>query len=182
MKAEDIAEAYENPEKQRWAYNGRELPVVFEETSLSDASWYVASRDAYGSPDMLILAGSWESAYEAWIDESPTITEDELPEAYLVPGADSYQTFDDLARENLEKLNPKTEGESWEAYHARVVAEGLRLLRALPNDACPELAEGYRYQSNFTGTGIVDGGHYETMSEIDSEDVEWIGPEVKKPT
>ncbi len=178
MKAEEIAEAYENPEKQRWAYNGRELSVVFEETSLSNASWYVASRDAYGSPDALILAGSWESAYEAWIDESPTITEAELPEAYLVPGADSYQTFDDLARESIKK----TEGESWEDHHARVVAEGLRLLRALPADACPELAEGYQYQSNSTGTGIVDGGHCETLRCIDSDEVEWIGPEVKKTT
>ena len=34
-----------------------------------------------------------------------------------------------------------------------------------------ELIEGYQYQSNFSGTGIVDVGHYEWLREANAEEI-----------
>ena len=37
------------------------------------------------------------------------------------------------------------------------------------SDLVPDLAEGYSYQANFTGTGIVNHGYYEGLTEITNE-------------
>lgn len=118
---------------------------------LKNGTRVVAARNRYGSPvevvdegygsgdtvylygdetgtRLVVVAQSWEDAYEAAIDSRPTIPKDEVYEAY---GFDSPE-----------------EMAAWEGEYAR---EG----------EYRELEEGYQYQSNASGTGIVNAGHYE---------------------
>jgi len=108
-----------------------EILVVAED---SEAPLWIYSFDAYGSPTCIVSAVSWNSAYEALIDELPTIPESEVYEAYgFETQADFEARFDDDLYE-------------WS-----------------------ELAEGYRYQSNCTGTGIVSIGHHESLSPLTTD-------------
>lgn len=108
-----------------------EIMVVAED---SEAPLWIYSFDAYGSPTCIVCATSWDSAYEALIDELPTIPESELYEAY---GFETQADFDARFDDDLYEWS--------------------------------ELAEGYRYQSNFTGTGIVNIGHYESLSPLTTD-------------
>lgn len=108
-----------------------EITVVAED---SEAPLWIYSWDAYGSPTCIVSATSWDSAYEALIDELPTIPDSELYEAY---GFETQADFDACRNDDLH---------DW-----------------------PELIEGYQYQSNFTGTGIVNIGHYESLSPLTSD-------------
>lgn len=102
----------------------RSLEVVEANGSGFGEKVYVGIDDPYGMVRCVIVADSWEQAYEALIDSLPTIDEDELFEAY---GFESKEEFDE-AVEQAEKC-----GSDW-----------------------PELIDGYTYQSNASGTGIVD--------------------------
>lgn len=93
-----------------------------------EAPLWVYSCESYGEATMVISARSWDSAYEACIDEMRTIDDKEVFEAY---GFDSQSDMD--ACENWDDIN---------------------------------LIEGYRYQSNFTGTGIVGVGHMESLDPL----------------
>jgi len=42
---------------------------------------------------------------------------------------------------------------------------------ATKSETIPELIEGYEMQSNFSGTGIVNVGHYSWMHEADLDKV-----------
>ena len=86
-------------------------------------------------PTMVIRASTFETAYEIAIDESLTIAQSEVPEAY---------------------------GFNTQAELDAVVEAG----------EYPDLIEGYRYQSNSTGTGIVNVGHYEWFEELTPETIE----------
>ena len=90
----------------------------------------------YG-PTMLIAAGSFEDAYEIAMDESKTVSEDDLYEAY---GFDTQAEYDKWTAERDE-------------------------------DDYRDLAEGFQYQSNSTGTGIVNVGYYEWLREFQKQDV-----------
>jgi hypothetical protein len=141
----------------------------------SNGEWFVAGHE-FGAC-VLIHARGFESAWEAWIDESPTIPESELPEAY---GID--ETAEMLAWKDV---NPSPRhcgaGPEFQAWADRKNAEAIRILqawdeaaRAGERDDYPELIEGYEYQSNASGTGIVDVGHYAWMNEADLTKVEVI--------
>lgn len=98
----------------------------------------------YG-PTMIIRASSFEAAWEIWVDESQTIDEDDVPEA--------YGFYDDNAALKLRQA-----GELADA------GEG----------DYPELQEGYYHQSNANGTGIVNVGHYAWLRELDRNDLDDI--------
>jgi hypothetical protein len=98
--------------------SGVEIDVL-NEWPFEDAQVYVCSDDAYGMPRCVIVAKSFEDAYEAFIDYLPTVPQDELYEAYGFESDDEFQ-------------------------------------EALDSDECPELCDGYSYQANFSGTGVVD--------------------------
>ena len=112
------------------------IPFVTEDF---EAPLWIYSWDAYGSPTMVISADSWEIAYDACIDELPTIATSEVYEAY---GFDDQASFDQALENDPDSL---------------------------------ELDEGYRYQSNATGTGIVNVGLYEGLSPLTTEYVKQAG-------
>lgn len=93
---------------------------------------------------MVIRARSFEAAWEIAIDEAKTIADDEVPEAYGFYG--------DSADEEL-----------------RMAGE-----RAEETGDYPELVDGYYMQSNCSGTGIVDIGHYAWLREMTHDDADGI--------
>jgi hypothetical protein len=90
---------------------------------------------------MIIRALSFETAWEIAIDESPTIDATDVPEAYGVYGDDAE----------------------------RKLRQAVELAEAGDGEY-PELVEGYEFQSNATGTGIVDVGHYAWLRQMRRED------------
>lgn len=135
-----------------------------------NGEWYVAGHE-FGATH-LIHASSFDDAWEAWIDASPTIGADELPEAY---GID-----DSREMEAWKKSHPAPvyRAPEWSAWVDAKNAEAKRILAQWDDDArngvrkdWPELIEGYENQSNASGTGIVDVGHYAWMREADLDDV-----------
>jgi hypothetical protein len=101
-------------------------------------------------PSWIIRAQSYESAYEIWTDERPTIPQDEVHEAY---GFDSDADMLECDRQCRE---------GWREY--------------------PDLIEGYTYQSNFSGTGIVATGHCEWLHELTPERLRDIGVSIRIET
>jgi hypothetical protein len=152
-------------------HDGRD-PVTVElldESGLSSNpdSFFVAGFE-FG-PHVLIHARSFESAWEAWVDDMPTIPECELIEAYGI--VDDYRD-EYVAAHPI----PSGAGDAFHAWHAFYVACNVRLrelgdkAQAGGNDY-PELIEGYEMQSNCSGTGIVSMGHYAWMNEIDPSEI-----------
>lgn len=80
----------------------------------------------------LVNAECMTDAEDAWLDEQPTVPEDELWEAYGFKSREDYEAFNDTpgAKEY------------------------------------PNLVEGYLPQSNSTGTGVVEVGHYHNIVEV----------------
>jgi hypothetical protein len=107
----------------------------------------------------LVHASDYESAWEVWLDEQDTIPESEVAEAY---------GLHDEFRVEYQKTDPAPawhEREAYDAWKARFDAACLVELRR--EGAEHELIEGYEYQSNASGTGIVDVGHYSWCNEAD---------------
>lgn len=121
----------------------------------------------YG-PTMLIRAGSIDQAYEIAIDESPTIPPEDVPEAY---GQDD--AFSDwlCERFDIEKIG----GSKGWRHVCDFVREWLPvwfdIKRREWNETgeWPELIEGYQFQSNSSGTGIVYVGHHEWIRQVDRD-------------
>lgn len=140
--------------------DGRESSVKFYDDGgpcWDKYKWFVCGFE-FG-PTMLVRADSDSSAYEIWVDESPTIEAGDVHEAY---GA-----FDRLleAMEVLGHVNDYALRDfcsRWDEWYFEVSTRGP--------DAWDnwELLEGYRMQSNSSGTGIVDMGHYEWMRPLES--------------
>ena len=77
------------------------------------------------------------------------------------------QTFCDAYEIAIDESATIPPSELPEAY-GYDTQEELDAAYAADPDNFVELAEGYCYQSNFTGTGIVDEGHYAWLREIDA--------------
>lgn len=105
-------------------------------------------------PTLVIRSRSWHSAWEIAIDEMRPISEEEVPEAYGFDGWDS-------AGERTEtEYSPDTARARFERW--------IEDAESGEKDY-PELLEGYEYQSNSTGTGIVNVGHYAWLEEYDHD-------------
>lgn len=130
--------------------NGREeiCNYIEEDRFLRGAQWFIA-RDSYVSRPTLIQAYSYEDAWEAWLDESETVPREDLIEAYGRDGESYY----DLAN----TANPDVTLEL-----IKEIAH--EMLNADPD---PELLEGYHYQSNSTGTGVVFLDYSATLNDAD---------------
>lgn len=115
FNSNDVFEMKSDMELIDATLNGRKIPIVYDD--MIGSIWVYSSADR-GGIVAVIRAKSLESAYEIMLDESPTISEEDVPEAY---GYDS-----------VEELN-----------------------KVLEDGDYPELLEGYQYQANFSGTGIV---------------------------
>ena len=95
--------------------------------------WVYRSADG---DEVVAQADSWESAYETVIDTLHPIAQSEVPEAY---------GFDGWCSGGYKRT---------EANYSPETAQA-RFDKATKAEPYPELIEGYRYQSNTTGTGIV---------------------------
>lgn len=186
MKLSDLLAFIETPTDFDLLYRGNRVGYLNEDGAAfdDDAKFFIASNDAYGEDLVLIHVQAYrgdgfEPAYEQWIDSMPTVEADDLPDAYLVPGAESYQTFDDLARESMPDM-PKSEygntlytGPEADAWSAQKKALAAKLLKeafdaAQATGNYPSEAEGYRMNSSGE---IVDVGHYENIREADLDEV-----------
>lgn len=152
---------------------GKDKVVFLDEYGLScgkNANFYLFGNE-YGATH-LVHALSLEDAYGAVIDESPTIPEDELIEAYGI--VDSY-------REEYEKTHPYPN--TWQRYELTEWLKNYKIAcRARLNELneqgketgnYPELVEGYQYQNNasFATTGIVSVSDYMWQRGVDSSDI-----------
>jgi len=110
----------------------------------------------YG-PTMVIRARSFETAWEIAVDESPTIEPEDVPEAHGYDGwcSGGYKRV-------MEVYSPETAKERFEFAVRAAQEEGSEH---------PDLLEGYEYQSNSSGTGIADVGHYVWLRELTADDL-----------
>lgn len=162
----DLANDHESIESARiWTgHTWRELPVV-------DDGWgqlYLAGME-YGAMH-LIRATSWESAYEAWVDELPPVPDDEIHEAYGLNSAEELAAIvaviedsaTDAQRRTVQAILDSNRYMEWNGNKPESVDDVIEY---------PLPIEGYRYQSNATGTGIVNVGHYEWLRKVNPDDV-----------
>lgn len=124
--------------------------------------------------EFLIASDSWESAWECAVDESETVPLDEVFEAY---GFESEAEFQAVGRW-CNEADPRT------ARDRQVIANLLHRLRTScdvvnwngrapesPEELTeyPSVGEGYEYQANSSGSGIVST-LYAALREVDESD------------
>lgn len=119
--------------------------------------WYVFGHE-YGATHVIRARGE-SSAYEIWVDEQSTIAPDEVHEAY---GA-----FDKLVEWLVARGHENTSTLRGFANRYASLFFALSIAKGTDNvwDEWP-LIEGYEMQSNSTGTGIVNVGHYAWYREL----------------
>lgn len=123
-------------------------------------SLYVYGQE-YG-PIGIIRADSCESALEIAYDEFLVpIDSDEIPEAYGFWQYEEEGTFF-LKDEDSSETYPFASADARQEY-----------LQVLLEDR--DLVEGYYYQANATGTGIVNAGYYEWLESFTQELAERFG-------
>jgi hypothetical protein len=152
-----------------------------------DGSFYdqfFAYGHEYGTV-LVIRTDDESAAYDIAIDESATIARDEVPEAY---GFYLMQAKSCFAPDNGEKWyicsDVDNHGETVSedilkcngdrqciggAFDSREDAIAFVLQYIGENEL--DLIEGYRYQDNSTGTGIVNTGHYEWIRLADADEI-----------
>lgn len=116
--------------------------------------FYVISHE-YG-PARIVHARAEHDAYNVHLDESKTIPESELVEAYNVA---------DMLEKHLIKKGNQDGGHMID-FCRRFAQTYFDMLTARREYDKLELDEAYRHQSNTTGTGIVEVGHYEHIETI----------------
>ena len=124
----------------------------------------------YG-PTLLIRAHGESNAYEIAIDESRTIEDDDVIEAY------GFYTTENKGVQYLcsdhEEIGISTDlpwcnGARLLVGTFLTVKDVLEHVGELVERYELALVEGYQYQSNASGTGIVCTGHYEWMVSLES--------------
>lgn len=169
----DILDFIDNPEDFTLLQteDGREHEIkLIDDYGLSCGSngqFFLAGAE-FGATH-LIHASSFGAAWGAWIDESPTIDQDEVFEAYGIDDCKEMAAWKDTHPAPMTMFDHS----EWEAWIAGKKAEALRILAQWDADAgqglrqdYPELIEGYEMQDNSSETGIVDVG-YSWMREDD---------------
>ena len=97
----------------------------------------------------LILAGCMEDAYDEWMDSQPTIPASELWQAHGFSSPETYQEFCRL-------FEMQHKEEAW----AIAKSEGIEGGSVTVPEDFPALIEGFEYQPNFSGTGVVNVSEY----------------------
>lgn len=151
-----------------------------------DGSFYSAYF-AYGhefGTSLVIRTNNESNAYEIAIDESRTIEPDEVPEAYgfyfmqakscFAPdkGEPWYICSDTEFGQMVSEAVLKCTGDRkciGDTFATREDALQFAL-EFIQEHEC-ELIEGYQYQSNSSGTGIVNVGHYEWLRAANDEEI-----------
>lgn len=140
--------------------NGHAIPVYDD---WGDSLFLVEDMGGnFSYPVRIIRARSWEAAYEINLDESPTVPQSEAIDCYgwTMRGADrdQWRRVPDTSFCDLRGFTRETRRAYFEST-GKVFHNGV--------ECEPDLIEGYEYQSNGIGTGIVDVGHYLQVNEID---------------
>lgn len=174
----DILGFIDDPDKYRITIDGHEVKFIddYGLSCGSNGEWFVAGHE-FG-PHVLVHASDFEGAWEAWIDESPTIPKEELIEAYS-PGGDKGSFFDEAIDAYRSASASFQYGRWTDEDWAKIKASAKSALDAMASaaggpqgsDEYPEIVQGYELQSNASGTGIVDVGDY-AMNEADLSKVE----------
>lgn len=177
MKLSDIVAFIEDPEQFTLYHNGSALAYLHEAGAPSDRSRFYLAGFEFGA-EHLVHVESYHGdglgdAWEAWIDALPTIPEEELIEAYS-PGRGQGSFLD----EAIDAYPGRGEGRWTDEDWAKIRANAKAALDAAAQNAqdgvgdYPELVEGYEMQSNCSGTGIVNVGHYAWMREAGLDEIE----------
>jgi hypothetical protein len=85
--------------------------------------------------------------------------------------ADSFESALECVYDEME---PIPASELYEAYGFDTEEEYKESVRRTDEEDIPDLIEGYSYQANATGTGIVNHGHYEGLTELTNEIIETL--------
>lgn len=181
MKLSDVLDLLDDPSAFEFHYKGSKVEFLNEAGSFSDSSQFFVAGFEFGAHVLVHVESyrgdGFESAWGAWIDESETIPESELIEAYQVDG----DTPEDMARKEIARAEenegrdvPRYFSPEFNAHCQRVNARAVEILKSREDW---ELVEGYEYQSNFKGTGIVNVGHYAWMNEADLDEIEIVRKE-----
>lgn len=137
---------------------------VIDDWGSDGKPWYLGKTACGGwlFPDAAIRADSFSSAYNAWIDERPTIAPEDVPDAY---GAfDRFvEWMESRGHEDTLHLRQFCSVHAAEFFRLQTSEAGCW-------DDWP-LIEGYEYQSNASGTGIVDVGFDDRLDEIADCDI-----------
>ena len=176
MKLSELIGFLTEPEKYTITYRGHEVKYLNEACTYDDDSRFFVAGHEFGATHLIHVESrreGFEQAWGLWIDESPTIPEKELIEAYC-PSHDKGSFLD----EAIDAYPGRGEGR-WTDEDWAKIRENARKALADADDSArnedgeyPELVEGYEHQDNASGTGIVDVGHYAWMNEADLDDVE----------
>jgi hypothetical protein len=127
----------------------------------------------------LIKAANESDAHAEWLDNQPTVPEDELYEAYGFPTNELYDRFCELSKAGLDAAYAwvKWWNEDEQSPRNKCVHNVMNICTypnrwqeielntsgiTVPNDF-PMLIEDYDYQPNFSGTGVVNIGQYHWM-------------------
>jgi hypothetical protein len=146
----------------RIRFRGSVVKVEFIDEGWDGCPLFVIGHE-FG-PTHLIRAQHLSSAYEAWVDEQPTVSVEDLWEAFGFNSEESYKEFCLLFDQGMKE-------EAWAIAQADgIEGEGV----SVPDDY-PYVIEGYEQQSNSSGTGIVDVGHYVWVAEFEKHDWKFIG-------
>ena len=136
-------------------------------------------------PFKVIRAEHFGSAWEIMVDEMPTIEPSELPEAYGMYILESENALGNFGLySDLDNGDGTREVNEYNVTHTllnryptRESAHAAAMSYAESKEL--DLIEGYEYQSNSSGTGIVDVGHYIGMVELTQDVAESYGIKLK---
>jgi hypothetical protein len=167
----DVLEFIDDPSMFKLAVDGHEVEFL-DESGLScggNDEFFVCGHE-FGATH-LIHARSFEDAWEAWIDACSTIPASELPAAYGVSNSPEIKVWKEA------NPSPGYRTPEWETWCDALRAKEFRILEAWGQAAddggeYPELIEGYEMQSNASGTGIVNVGHYAWLDAADLSQVD----------
>lgn len=188
MLLSDVCDFIDSPEGFKLLYKEHEVVYLNQAGAISDCSRFYVAGHEFGPTHLIHVEAyhgdGYQSAWEEWIDESPTIEEDELVEAYGLDG----ESFIDQAHAKARGDNPPYGTPGWDEAMKKIRGHAKLLLKQAGDRAqeglgeYPDLIEGYEHQSNSSGTGVVSVGHYAWMNEADLEDVEIVRkePEVEQ--
>lgn len=181
MKMSDLINFLTNPEDFTLLYKGQKVKFQNEAGRIDENSRFFAAGFEFGA-HVIVCVESYRSgdgfstAWEAWIDNSPTIPDEELIEAYS-PG-NGKGSFLDEAIEAFRSTLHRWTDEDWKVIRSDArKALDAAVEQAKTSGNYPDLVEGYEMQSNCTGTGIVSLGHYAWMHEAELDELEIVRKE-----
>lgn len=155
-----------NPELFQVYYRDSLVEFHPDGNDIYDERYYslYAIGHEFGVTDIYLVSCE-QDAMDQWLDDQPTIPVDEIHEA--------YNAYDHLRAHLKNKGHEDTQQlRNFCNRYASVYFD----IESQNHDVrykAWDLDEAYQLQPNATGTGIVNVGHYQTLFEVDPEDLEF---------